>query len=240
MTGTASPPAGSPRAARAARLLTAAAALAGCFGRALPAPEFYRLRPPAPAAASRGAAAAAPAVPLTVEPYATPGVYAGPAIVYRVGDTQYGTYPGREWAVPLGTMLAALTAESLRQGAPAGGAHVRDADRAGVGRGLVWRGTVREFEEVDRGRGRGDAQVSAAVRLDAQLVRASDDSVVWRGEAQAQRTVVPAESMTAVVDSLAAAAGEAVAALVRDAAPAMRAASVSVTRPAAGGRGAGR
>ncbi len=215
------------------------AALLGCFGRGLPARELYRLRPlppPTTAAVPATSAAATVRVPLTVEAYATPGVYAGPSIVYRVDETRYGTYPHREWAVPLGTMLATLTAESLRRDAPGGGTDVRDGDRAGGARGLVWRGTVREFEEVDRGRGRRDAQVSAAVRLEAQLVRAADDSVVWRGEALARRTVVPPESMTAVVDSLAAAAGEAVARLVRDAAPALR----SATEQTALARGSGR
>ena len=207
--------------------------LAGCLRGALPARELYRLRPlpevvTIPAGSTTSLAAAAE--PLTVEPYATPGVYGAPAIVYRVGQTRYGTYPSREWAVPLGAMLAALTAEQLRQ-LHGGPGLVRDGHPGARTRGLVWRGPVREFEEVDEG-----ARVAAAVRLDVQLVRAADDSVLWQGAAQTRRPVAPPDAMTAVVDSLSAAAGAAIAELVRGAAPALRAAPAAVARAASGAR----
>ncbi len=209
-----------PNARRAARRLAAAlpaaALAAACFRGTLPAREFYRLRPASAAAPAAAPAPGAPRLPaLTVEPYATPGVYAGPGIVYRVGETRYGTYPNREWAVPLGAMLAAITAEQLRA---LGGGPVEDGAGGGGAHGLVWRGVVREFEEVDRG-----PQVSAAVRLDARLVRARDDSVLWQGSAKLERPVAAAREMTAVVDGLAEAAAQAVTRLVAEAAPAMRA-----------------
>ena len=225
--------------ARAARAL-AACGLAACFG-SLPARELYRLRPVAPEAppanaggtgAGRAADAGAPAeagAALFVEPYATPGVYGEPGIVYRVGDAQYGNYPNREWALPLGGMLATLTAGALAQvdGAPR---RVEDGANAGRGtaaRGLVWRGVVREFEEVDRGR-----QVTAAVWLDARLVRAADDSVLWQGSARLERPVTPPDQMTAVVDGLSDAAQRTVAQLAEAAAPALRRAAAA--RAAAG------
>ncbi|HEY0780443.1 MAG TPA: ABC-type transport auxiliary lipoprotein family protein [Gemmatirosa sp.] len=214
-----------PRAAwaRTAAAVPLAALAAACFRGTLPARELYRLRPipPAVAAPARDSVASL----LAVEPYGTPGVYARPEIVYRVGETEYGTYPNREWALPLGTMLATVTATSLRQ-LPGGATRVQEGTATASAHGLVWRGTVREFEEVDRG-----ARVTASVRLEAQLVRASDDSVLWRGSAGAERAVVPPNVMTAVVDSLAAATSAAVADLVRDAGPTLRAASVA--RPSA-------
>jgi len=205
-------------------LLLAAAPLAGCLRGTLPPRELYRLRP-LPAASTAPATprlGTPPLPPLTIEPYATPGVYAGPEIVYRVGDVRYGTYPNRAWAVPLGAMLAALTTEQLLA-LDGGPRRVEDGAGAGGARGLVWRGVVREFEEVDRERGTGGPPVSAAVRLDARLVRAADDSVLWQGSAQIERPVTPPDRMTAVVDGLADAAHQAIEQLVRDAEPAMRA-----------------
>lgn len=208
----------------------AAAVLAGCFG-SLPARELYRLRPPTAAGATpadRSGADPAPSasnadIPvLAVEPYTTPGVYAGAQIVYRVGEAQYGTYPTREWALPLGGMLATLTTQSVAT-MEGGAGRVQDGRQTGPARGLVWRGVVREFEEVDRGR-----RVTAAVWLDAQLVRAADDSVLWTGSAQLEQNVSPPDAMTAVVDALSTGAQRAVADLVRQAAPAMRAAGRSV------------
>ncbi len=152
-------------------------------------------------------------------------MYAGSAIIYRVGETRYGTYPTREWAVPLGTMLATITAESLR-GVSGGVGQVIDGLHASGTRGLVWRGTVREFEEVDREGGPRETRVSTVVRLDAQLVRAADDSVVWQGFAEARRAVVPPNAMPAVVDGLADAAHAAIEELVRNAEPALRSPAV--------------
>ena len=223
-----------PQARRAALLAALVAAGGACFRGTLPPRELYRLRPPAgaasPAAAdgSRTFSAAALeggspvlAVPLVVDAYATPGVYAEPQIVYRVGETRYGTYPTREWALPLGAMLAALTAEALRA-EPATGGRVQEGAGPGAARGLVWRGSVREFEEVDRG-----ALVFAAVRLEAQLVRAADDSVLWQGATRIERPVTPPRAIAAVVDSLSALSAAAVAGMVREAAPALRAAAAA-------------
>jgi hypothetical protein len=60
----------------------------------------------------------------------------------------------------------------------------------------VWRGLVRELEEVDRG-----TQVFAVVRLDARVVRARDDSILWSGSARAER-LVPEGTMPAIVEAL--------------------------------------
>jgi uncharacterized lipoprotein YmbA len=150
------------------------------------------------------------ALPLHVEAYDTPGVYADPQIVYRDDAMRYATYPNREWAIPLGTMLATLTAETLRH-ALGPGARVHDGD-APASRALVWRGTVREFEEVERG-----GQVFASVRLEAQLVRTDDDSTVWLGSARAEALVGRTTDMAVVADSLSSAASRVVATLARDA-----------------------
>ena len=220
----------------------ATVASAACLRRAAAPPELYRLRaiPRTEASAggiagadrTDGAGAVAASAPLlTVEPYATPGVYGEPQIVYREGDTRYGTYPNREWALPLGTMLAALTSERLRL-EPALAVRVQDGARAAAGGGLLWRGVVREFEEVDRG-----GRVFAVVRLDATLVRAADDSVLWSGSARAEGGVGQTTDMTVVVDSLSSLATRVVATLARDAGPVLRAAgALTPAREAPRGR----
>ena len=116
-------------------------------------------------------------------------------------------------------MLAALTAEQLR-GVPATGGRMQDDAAGAPARGIVWRGTVREFEEVDR-----TARVFAAVSLHARLVRAADDSVLWEGAARIERPVTPPRAMGAVVDSLSALSAAAIAQLVREAAPTLDAAA---------------
>jgi uncharacterized lipoprotein YmbA len=180
---------------------TGAGALAGlllsaCLGGPNPV-ERYRLLPapvtgPVVAAPARTGAGAPPTI--TVEPYVTSGVYADPQIVFRLGETTYGTYPNREWAVPLGTMLADATLDAMRA-VPALRGRVAD-ERASASSDLVWRGVVQQFEEVDRGR-----HVSAAVRLDAVLVRVPGDSVIWQGTAALERPV-PEPTMGAIVDTL--------------------------------------
>jgi uncharacterized lipoprotein YmbA len=208
--------------------MAAAAVLAAACVRGTIAPvELYRLAPvPSVSAAASGtdvtdestdARAGGPLV--SVEPYTTPGIYGDPQIVYREGNTRYGTYPNREWAIPLGTMLATLTMETLRR-QPGLAGRVLEADQAAAGRGLVWRGTVREFEEVDRG-----SRVSAAVQLDARLLRAADDSVLWSGSGRAEGPVSRPTDMAAVVESLSSLTATVVATLARDARPALRASS---------------
>jgi ABC-type uncharacterized transport system auxiliary subunit len=63
----------------------------------------------------------------------------------------------------------------------------------------LWRATVREFEEVNRGR-----QLSVAVRIDASIVRARDDSVVWTASLGRERAVTEGQDMPAVVRALSA------------------------------------
>jgi ABC-type uncharacterized transport system auxiliary subunit len=204
--------------------------LTGCIRGSLPPRELYRIDQ-TPAASGSADTAATPSrsdggasngtanvASIVVRPYETPGVYSHPQIVYRVDAVQYGTYPHREWALPLGVMLAALTAEVLqRELAP--GTTVRTSAGPAPAGGFVWRGAVREFEEVDR-----EQTVHAAVRLQAALVRAEDDSVLWQGEARLERPVSPATSMSAVVEQLAAAAVGAVGVLARQASPVLHAA----------------
>jgi uncharacterized lipoprotein YmbA len=169
-----------------------ALSLGACLGSSPPL-ERYRLTPaPAPASSPAFTGPAAPVI--AVEPYATIGIYADPQIVYRLGEGTYGTYPNREWALPLGTMLADATVETMR--AMLGlGARITGEHAAGSPE-LVWRGTVQQFEEVNRG-----DTVAAAVRLDATLVRTPGDSIVWQGTAALERAV-PEPTMPEVVGAL--------------------------------------
>ncbi|HEU4649641.1 MAG TPA: ABC-type transport auxiliary lipoprotein family protein [Gemmatimonadales bacterium] len=181
--------------------IAAALAGAGC-GHSLPPLERYRLEPVA-TADTQGAHPANGRLAgqsIAVEPYEAVGIYGDPQIVYRMDETQYGTYPDREWAVPVSTMLADRTADILRT-APADVTVGLGTQKAG----LVWRGTVREFEEVDRG-----DKVFVAVRLRAMLVRATSDSVIWQGEARAERPVEQKKTMAAVVQALSSASTDAV------------------------------
>jgi uncharacterized lipoprotein YmbA len=197
--------------------LAATLLLAACIRGTLPARELYRLAPPdsmvggasaSDTTATGGGAGAIvrPALEgtLAVMPYETPGLYGENGIVYRVGETEYGIYPSREWAIPLGDMLGHLTA--------------RMAGRTSLTRELpifdpasprshawLWRARVREFEEVNRGR-----ELLVAVRLEATIVRARDDSVIWSGSAARERAVTDGADMPAVVRTLSAAAASAV------------------------------
>ena len=171
----------------------------GCIHGKLPPIEYYRLRlpepvspPPAPA---DGGITGLPAGAIAILPYAAPGIYGDGGIVFRVDESAYGAYPNREWAVPVSTMLGMLT-EDVFQARPL----TRDptvydppSPRSYT---YIWRGLVRELEEVDRGK-----QVFAAVRLDARLVRARDDSVIWSGSARLERPV-PQGTMPAIVETL--------------------------------------
>lgn len=203
-------------------------ATAACFGR-LPAREMFRLTvEPAPAVESAmvatGAATTAVrtgppllAGGLAIETYETPGLYGDPGIVFRIGESQYGAYPSREWAIPLGQMLGMITENVLASQALAAEPPLFDPPSS-RGYGYVWRGTVRQFEEVNRGRA-----VFAAVRLDASIVRAGTDSLVWSGSAQLERPV-PEGTMPAIVGALSELARDAVARLAADA-------RTSLTRP---------
>lgn len=207
-----------PRAAlTAAASLVAVLAASACIRGTLPARQYFRLSmPDSVAAATRDSSTAALATAtLGIAEYVTPGIYAGGGIAYRIGESEYGTYPSREWAIPLGQMLGVLTEGVLRR-APLTASPAIFNPPSLRSQTYVWRGTVREFEEVDRGR-----TVSAAVRIDASLVRSSDDSVVWSGSAR-REGAVPAPTMDAVVGTLSSLATETITALVAEADSALR------------------
>jgi ABC-type uncharacterized transport system auxiliary subunit len=198
--------------------------LSACV-RSLPPLERYRLTPTPPPATASGTEAPArpvagrrvpamPAATIRVEPYVTEGIYADPQIVYRTGESRYGAYPNREWALPLSTMLADLTADVLRGSS---GLRVRVIGGSEGGQpDFIWRGTVHEFEEVNRGE-----QVLAAVHLEGSLVRAADDSLLWQGSAQGEQPVT-GDSMEAVVAALSRLGASTVGSMVREAAAAIR------------------
>src|SRR5688500_4370273 len=101
---------------RLAVALAACTMLAACVRGSLPPREFYRLPSPGPAEAPREGASGPGllAGSLTIIPYDTPGIYAGPGILYRIDAAEYGVYPSREWAIPLSDMLAAATERMLQ------------------------------------------------------------------------------------------------------------------------------
>ncbi len=198
------------------RLLPGAAALviatvtSGCFGGSVPPTEMYRLSQPAPVEAPANGTHAAVPGSLAIARYSTPGVYGGRGIVFRVEETEYGVYPNREWAIPLGEMLATLTEDVLRRTPLT----TEDAVYNPPSRRTftyLWRGTVTQFEEVIRGK-----EVFAAVQLEVRLVRILDDSVVWTGERRLERAV-PRATMPNIVETLSALGSEVVASLVQDA-----------------------
>lgn len=194
----------------------AAAALAwGCVRGSIPATELYRITSPRAENGSAGpvGGAATPVLQgaLAVVPYVTPGIYGGRNIIYRVGEHGYGSYPYREWAIPLSDMLGMLTQRRLSELPLASGPVLYDpsAPRAAE---YLWRGTVREFEESDR-----DQQVFAAVAIDVQLVRASDNAVLWTGSRRAERLVPESRSMPSVVATLSELTTESIDALISEA-----------------------
>ena len=192
-------------------LLVAAMLSLGCFGRRTVAPiEMYRLVPARAETASVAVPVSTDDLPdgsLAVSRFVTPGLYGQRGIVYRVGESEYAAYPSREWAIPLGEMLGRRTAD-LMQEKPLvrGGASFDPPSRRAVS--YVWRGTVREFEEIDRGN-----DVFVAVNLEASLVRVEDDSIVWSGGARVERPV-PDGTMEGIVAGLSAATDEVVFALL--------------------------
>ena len=214
-------PFGSRRHLVALVLLAVSLGTGACFSGRLPARELYRLNvPPAPDVT-------APAGPLIgtieVERYETPGLYGDGNIVFRTGENEYAVYPSREWGIPLGEMLALLTENALERAPLSNGGAVYDAP-AGSDLPYVWRGMVREFDEIDRGR-----DVFVAVRLDAQLVRTADDIIIWKGSRRLE-AAVPKPTMAAIVAGLSVLATDATQALINDARSAV---STSVLTPAA-------
>jgi ABC-type uncharacterized transport system auxiliary subunit len=189
----------------------------GCFRGKLPANQFYRLAPVDSLAAPAGAIGAPPLTgSIAIATYETPGIYGDGGLVYRVGASDYGKYPTREWAIPLGEMLAARTETIAAARALTSGriAFDRTASRREQ---YEWRGSVREFDEVDAA-----SAVSVSVSLSARLVRVANDSVVWSGSSSEVEPVREARRIESVVDALSAASSRALARLVEDAASALR------------------
>ena len=183
----------------------------GCLRSRTVAPiEMYRLVPTAaetsgvtPSAQIEGLVEGS----LAISRYITPGLYGQRGIVYRVGDAGYATYPSREWAIPLGEMLGRRTADLLQERPLLqGGALFDPPTRRAFTHS--WRGTVREFEEIDRGN-----NVFVAVSLEASLIRVEDDSILWSGGARVERAV-PEGTIEGIVAGLSAATDEVVFALL--------------------------
>lgn len=205
--------------ARLTSVLAAAAlaiTLGACFRGKLPPREYYRLQMPDSLIGSRVTEPAGAAAPLpgslAVDSYRVPGLYGRSGIVYRINGTEYNAYPLRDWAIPLADQLGLMTQLVLRRSPLSrdGALYEPPNERSHT---WLWRGTVREFEEVDR----PDGSVHAAVRLEASLIRAADDSVVWSGMVRVERPVAGRRSMNAVVETLSEVALEAVARLVAEA-----------------------
>lgn len=174
----------------------------------LPPRELYRVTLPDTGAGNSGTTAAPRiAGTLAISEYATPGIYGEPGIVFRIGESEYGSYPNREWALPLSNQLGVLTERILRRAPLTTEPAVFDppSRRAQT---YIWRGSVREFDEINRGR-----EVLAAVRIDANLVRAADDSILWSGTARAERAV-PTADMPGIVQALSALAEQVVSELI--------------------------
>ena len=207
--------------------------LAACFHGKLPPQEFYRLHLPEPTDSIAAATldATAPALSpggIAIVPYIAPGLYGNRSIVFRVDESSYGSYPNREWALPVPTMLGMLTEDIFRARPLTRDAAVFDPPSPHA-YAYVWRGLVRELEEVDRGK-----QVFAVVRLDARLLRAKDDSVLWAGSARLER-LVPEGTMPAIVAMLSTLSAEVITQLQESARLSVFGPAASAVRPA--GRG---
>jgi uncharacterized lipoprotein YmbA len=160
---------------------------------------------------------------LGIRPYSTPGLYGVDNIVYRVNETQYGSYPNREWALPLSEMLGMMTQRVLARRPLSRDGAVYDPPSRRM-QAYIWRGAVRTFDEVDRG-----TQVFVEVRLDGAIVRASDDSVLWTGSAQATR-LVASPTMPNIVEALSALAVETIDHLIEDARGSVRGIAAAAAR----------
>ncbi len=164
--------------------------------------EQYRLVITAPGAEPASRRGALPGA-VAIAPYVTRGIYAEPNIAFRVDGVRFGTYPSREWAIPLRHMLGEAT-ETILKAYPLTAEPAAFDPRAARSYEYQWRGTVLEFEEVNRG-----SDVLAAVHLEAELVRTANDSVVWRGAERMERPVpAPANAMPRVVETLSAVTAE--------------------------------
>jgi len=215
---------------RRARYVLASAGLVsgvGCFGGRLPPLELYRLSVPdssllqTPVGLRRGSLYVGT---IAIAPYQAPGIYGDRGVVYRVGETQYGVYPAREWALPVPAMLGMITEEVLRRDPLSTTGALYDPPSYHA-HDIVWKGVVRELEEVDRGR-----NVFAAVRLDVRLVRATDDSLLWTGSARLERPVAH-PTMEAIVSTLSVLATEAITSIAEQAHAALTRSAASAGPP---------
>ncbi len=204
-----------------ARRLALGAVLASlaCFrARSVPAIEMYRLLPTAAETASVALPTPSSDLPegsVAVSRFITPGLYGHRGIVYRLGESGYASYPSREWAIPLGEMLGRRTADLLQERPIVrDGALFEPPARRTFE--YLWRGTIREFEEVDRG-----PNVFVAVRLEASLVRIEDDSIVWSGSKRVEHPV-PDGTMDRIIAALSAATDEVLVGLIDEAGVSIR------------------
>lgn len=180
----------------------------------LPARELYRLNlTDTMSVIATGSGNATLRGSIAIAPYEAPGLYGESGIVFRVGSSTYGAYPSREWALPLGEMLGTLT-ESVFKRAPISTEQAVYDPPSRNSHTFTWRGTVREFEEVNLG-----TAVSVTVRLDVKIVRSADDSLMWSGSARIERPVPPpTDRMENVVGTLSDAAIEVISKLGQQAA----------------------
>lgn len=177
------------------------AGVTACFRGTLPAREYHRLASECAEVATSSAGGALREGSLAISPYRAPGIYGDGRIVYRTGETGYNAYPNRDWVIPLGDMLGHLTMGVLAR-VPVTEADALFDPPARRAQRYLWRGEVRRFEEVNRGR-----DVFVAVELSAQLVLTATDSVVWAGSESTERPV-PQPTMEAIIGELSSATCE--------------------------------
>jgi uncharacterized lipoprotein YmbA len=199
-----------------ARFLVLGSALAtvACFrARSVPPVEMYRLLPTAAETSSVALPTPSSDLPegsVAVSRFVTPGLYGQRGIVYRVDESGYASYPFREWAIPLGEMLGRRTADLLQERPIVRDGALFDPPARRTFE-YAWRGTVREFEEIDRG-----PNVFVAVSLEASLVQIDDDSIVWSGSGRAERPI-PDGTMPGIIAGLSAATDEVLLSLLDEA-----------------------
>jgi ABC-type uncharacterized transport system auxiliary subunit len=126
-------------------------------------------------------------------------------IAYRPTRTEVGYYEYDRWALTLRRMITDSIAGRIRSGGAF--ASVESAKNAG-GVAYALTGAIERFEEVDDGR-----DVQAVVQLSAQLVDTRTQSTIWRHSETASQPV-SRRNVAGVVDSLSAATGRAIDALV--------------------------
>jgi hypothetical protein len=125
-----------------------------------------------------------------------------------------------------GPPLERYRLEIPRPGADGGGSAQGFDPPSRRGNTYMWRGSIREFEEVNRG-----DTVLAAVAIDVQLLRTADDSIIWSGSQRLERVVPPPNTtMEPIVQVLSELAVEVVENLIDGARVALRTAPVDSAR----------